>query len=32
MVGTMVVCLVCGFAELSIPQTELGLLDEGTAA
>ena len=32
MVGTMVVCLGCGFAALSIPQTELGQLDEGAAA
>jgi hypothetical protein len=32
MVGAMVVCLGCGFAELSIPQTELGQLDEGAAA
>jgi hypothetical protein len=32
MVGTMVVCLGCGFSELSIPQTELRQLDEGAAA
>ncbi len=32
MVGTMVVCLGCGFSELSIPQTELGHLCEDAAA
>lgn len=31
MVGMIVVCLRCGFAELSIPQTGLGQLDDGAA-
>jgi hypothetical protein len=29
MVGQMVVCLNCGFAEVAVPQTELNLLQGG---